>query len=262
MLRRRTLASLLSSGFPVLAPSLARAQSEADRELASGGRLRVLAFLNPPVLRRRADGTFEGVTVDVAGFVAGRLGATIEIETRPSPAALIAALAGDDWDLAFGPRTLAPQSARWAGDLVLLDNQVIAAPGVEIDSMQALDRPGQRLAVVAGGGSERRLGEILRHTVLVQMPDVATAVAALAQRQVDAYAGNGESVARVAETVAGTRIVPGSIFFSVHFAAAIPLARSTGALARAEALLAEARQAGLVTRAIQRDSLRGVRPAP
>jgi polar amino acid transport system substrate-binding protein len=255
MHRRRTLAAFLAASFPLAAPSLVKAQ-----ELVAGGRLRVVGFLNSAVLRRGADGRFEGLTADVAGLVASRLGATPEVAALPNPGAFADALAGNDWDLALGPRVTAPGAAHWAGDLMLLDSQVVAAAGVEIAGLEALDRPGLRLAVVAGGPPERHFGAILRQATLVRMPSVEVAMAALAQRQVDAYAGNGDVAARAADTIAGARVVPG-IFQTIEYAAGIPLSRSAAARARFAELLAEVRQAGLVAKAIERDRIRGTRVA-
>lgn len=260
MRRRATLAAALAAASSFGLPSRARAQA-APQELAPDGRLRIVSFLNPPVLRRRADGGFEGLTVDVGGFLAARLGATMQVVPVPSPGAFAAAVEGSDWDLALGPRATAPAAAHWAGDLMLLDSTVVAAPGVEIAGLAALDRPGLRLGVVAGGPPERHFSGILRQATLVQMPSVEAAIAALAQRQVDAYAANGDIAARAAETVAGASIVPDSNFMTNAYAAGIPLSRSAAARAAFAELLAEARRAELVAKAIERDRLRGVRVA-
>jgi polar amino acid transport system substrate-binding protein len=259
MRRRATLAAALAAGLPVLAP--ARAQAPADREIAPDGRLRVVGFVNPAALRRRADGGFDGLTVDIGDFLASRLGATAQVLGMPNPGAFAAALGGQEWDLALGPRVTAPGAAHWAGDLMLLDSNVVAAPGVEIASLEALDRPGLRLAVVAGGPPERHFSAALRQASLVQFPSVEAAIAALAQRQVDAYAANGDIAARVADTVAGARVVPGSNFVTTEYAAGIPLSRSASARSRFAELVAEVRRAELVAKAIERDRVRGVRVA-
>lgn len=261
MRRRSTLAALASACLLPALPSRPRAQPAAGQELAPAGRLRVLGFVNLAVLRRRADGGFEGLTVDVGEFVATRLGATIQIVPVPSPGAFGTAVAGSEWDLALGPRVTAPRAAHWAGDLMLLDTNVVAAPGVEIAGLAALDRPGLRLAVVTGGPPERHFSATLRQATLVQMQSVEAAIAALAQRQVDAYAANGDIAARVAETVAGARVVPDSNFVTTEYAAGIPLSRSVTAQARFAEVLAEVRRESLVAKAIARDRLRGVRVA-
>jgi polar amino acid transport system substrate-binding protein len=260
MRRRTVLASLLAAGSPTYVPFFARAQTAADRELAPDGRLRVVCFLNPPTLRRRADGAHEGLTMDVGTFVAGRIGATVEIAALPGPAAFAAALAGESWDLGLGPRAIAAGSAHWGGDLMLLDNQVVVRPEVEVASLEALDRPGLRLAVVVGGPPESHFTAALKQATLVRAQTIPEAIATLAEGRADAYAANGENAARAMETVAGARLVPGS-FLTIQYAAGIPLSRSATARARLAELLAEVRQANLVSRAIERDRLRGTRVA-
>jgi polar amino acid transport system substrate-binding protein len=244
-----------------MSPLRGLAQSAGPAELAPGGRLRVLGFTNPAVLRVRAGGGFEGLTVDVGAFVAARLGATLQVVPVPSPTAFAAAVTAGDWDLALGPRAAAPNAAQWAGDLMLLDSAVVAAPGVEIAGLAALDRPGLRLAAVAGGPPERHFAAALRQATVVPMPNVEAAFAALAQRQVDAYAANGDVAARAVDAVPGARFVPDSNFLTNEYAAGIPLSRPAAARDRFAALLAEVRQAGLVATAIERDRLRGVRVA-
>lgn len=260
MRRRTVLASLLAVGSQAFVPFVARAQTAADRELAPDGRLRVVGFLNPQIVRRRADGAFEGLSMDVGTFVAGRLGATMQIAVLPNPGAFGTALAGSEWDLALGTRELGGDNVHWGGDLLLSDNQVVVRPGVEVASIDALDRPGLRLAVVVGGPPDRHFTAALKQATVVRTQTVPEAIAAFVEGRADAYASNGENAGRAMDTVAGARLLPGT-FLTVQYAAGIPPSRSAAARARLADLLVEVRQANLVARAIERDRLRGTRIA-
>src|ERR1700742_4644496 len=83
----------------LLLPLTASAQDSLKAEIAPGGKLRV-ALIGVRVLG--------GVGEPVGKFLAERLGLTFAAVTYPNPQAYEQSFAAPAWDIAIGPRVLAP----------------------------------------------------------------------------------------------------------------------------------------------------------
>jgi polar amino acid transport system substrate-binding protein len=78
-------------------------QTSPAAEIAPGGKLRV-GMIAITVLG--------GVAEPVAGFVGQKLGAAVEPVMYPSPDAYLQSFGKGEWDIAIGPRVLAPLTKR------------------------------------------------------------------------------------------------------------------------------------------------------
>src|SRR5215475_10015937 len=105
----------------MLLPMTAAAQDSLKTEIAPGGKLRV-ALIGVRVLG--------GVGEPVGKFIAERLGLPFEAITYPNPQAYEESFAAPAWDVAIGPRVLAPaDKADVTADAWLIELLYLAAAG-------------------------------------------------------------------------------------------------------------------------------------
>jgi hypothetical protein len=153
--------------------------------------------------------------------------------------------------------------ARNASEIVML---TLRMPGVD----EAPPRPRiygrcrRRSAEDQGRRLRERLGQPVpqadvKFAELVLGPgSVASEVEQLGTGKVDVYGANTNNLLLVAERLPGATFVPGA-FFTVHFAVAMPKARSPAAKERLAAIVNDATTTGLLQNAIQKAGLKGVR---
>jgi polar amino acid transport system substrate-binding protein len=90
---------------------------------------------------------------------------------------------------------------------------------------------------------------------------VGGGVEALRSGKADVWAASASNVQQVAGNLPGAKIVPGA-FMSDRSMLAVPKGRSAEAQAKIAEIATEAKQTGVVQKAIDKLNLTGVRPAP
>jgi hypothetical protein len=133
MKRLSTIVAVLvvSLGLPILV--LGRAQSGLTSEIAPLGKIRI-ATIGIEVVG--------GVAQPVGEFIANRLGLPFEPIVYVTPEAWAESFGKGEWDLAIGPRAVAPEGkADVISDLWLVDLIYLAAPGQEFADTTQTDRP-------------------------------------------------------------------------------------------------------------------------
>ena len=112
---------LLSIALVACLSDAAFGQTPSVSEIAPGGKLRV-GMIAITVLG--------GVAEPVARFIGQKLGAAVEPVMYPSPDAYLQSFGKGEWDIAIGPRVLAPaDKADSTEDLWVISLIYIAAPG-------------------------------------------------------------------------------------------------------------------------------------
>ena len=228
-------------------------QISSASEIAPGGRLRV-GMIAITVLG--------GVAEPVAGFVGQKLGATVEPVMYPNPEAYLQSFGKGEWDIAIGPRVLAPADKvdstenLWAISLVY-----IAAPGTEFPDVASVDKAGVKIGTIRGAPSDRVLTREIKAAEIVRIPlsptIAADAADLLRSGKANVFGADAGVGYPVAADLTGAKIVPGA-FGTVLVAAALPKGRPPAALALLATLFDEARQTGVVQKAIEAKGLKGV----
>jgi ABC-type amino acid transport substrate-binding protein len=246
------LAALLL--FP---PVTASAQDMLTAEIAPGGKLRV-ALIGVSVLG--------GVGEPVGRFLAGRLGLPFEAVTYRSPQAYEESFAAPAWDVAIGPRVLAPvDEADVTSDAWLIELLYLAAPGHSFAGVREVDHAGIRIGTIQNSPSDRFLSHTLKSAALVRLPlspkFPTDAIDMLRNGSADVFGADPGLIAAISGGYPEGKIVPG-VFNTVRVAVALPKGRSAAAQARMADLLAEAKRTGVVQKAIEQAGLKtGVRVA-
>lgn len=233
-------------------------------EIAPSGTLRpALIGSNPVLVTRRADGTVGDVSVELAKWIAEKLGVSFESVVYPDTDSYAKSFGTGQWDIAIGPRTpVAESHSDFSPDFMLVDNIYVAAPGREFADAREVDRPGVKIAVVLNGAPDQFLSRTLKSAELVRISGGSEAmIEALRTGKADVYGSNAENVHKVAGGLPGAKIVPGA-FRSVRMAVAFPKARSAAAKNKIAEIVNAAKAAGLIQKSIEEAGLKGVRVAP
>jgi polar amino acid transport system substrate-binding protein len=180
----------------------------------------------------------------------------------PSPDAYLQSFGKGEWDIAIGPRTLAPaDKSNSTADLWVISLVYVAAPGKQFPDVTSVDKAGVKIGTIRGAPSDRVLTREIKAAEIVRIP-LSPAIAAdaaelLRSGKADVFGADSGVGYPAAEALPGAKIVPGT-FATVRVAAALPKARSAAAQAALAAVVEEAKQTGVVQTAIDAKGLKGV----
>jgi polar amino acid transport system substrate-binding protein len=257
---RQTLLSI-ALAVATLASDEVFAQGAIDAEIAPTGKLRYgLNATNAALSARAPDGGVSGISIDLGKFIAGRLGAAFEPVVYATTGDFTRSFDKGEWDITVvGTSPGAKERLSFTPDILLVDYVYLAGPGRVFAGFADVDRPGIKVGASENGSGSQFLSRTLKFAELVLAPgSVANEVELLGTGKVDVYGANTNNLLLVAERLPGAKFVSGA-FFTVHFAAAMPKARSPAAQERLAAIVKDATTTGLLQNAIQKAGLRGVR---
>jgi len=235
---------------------VAYAQTAPASEIAPGGKLRV-GMIAITVLG--------GVAEPVARFIGQKLDVAVEPVMYPNPDAYQQSFGKGEWDIAIGPRVLAPaDKADSTADLWVISLVYVAAPGKQFPDIASVDKAGVKIGTIRGAPSDRVLTREIKAAEIVRIPlsptIAADAADLLRSGKADVFGADSGVGYPAAEVLPGAKIIPG-VFAMVRVAAALPKGRSAAAQAALAALLEEAKQTGVVQKAIDAKGLKGVNVA-
>jgi polar amino acid transport system substrate-binding protein len=262
-MRQRLLSVALAVATPATGEVFAQAlaQGTIDAEIAPMGKLRYgLNAANAALSARAPDGSVSGISIDLGKFIAGRLGAAFEPVVYASTGDFTRSFDRGDWDITVvGTSPAAKEKFSFTPDILLVAYVYLARPGRAFADVADVDRPGVKVGASENGSGSQFLRRTLKSAELMLGPgSVASEVELLGTGKVDVYGSNTNNLLLVAERLPGAAFVPGA-FFTVHFAVAMPKARSPAAQRRLGAIVKDATATGLLQSAIQNAGLKGVR---
>lgn len=226
-------------------------ETTALRGLVRHGALRVAINLGNPVLAQRdpETGALGGVSVALARELARRLACRLELKPYDAAGEVTADRRRDGWDIAF--LAVDPQRAAeiaFTPPYVTIEGVCLVAPGVEGDSLEALDRPGVRIAVGRGAAYELYLGRTVARAELVRFDTSAAALAGFVEQGLEAAAGVRQPVAAFAARHPSTRLVEPAFMRIAQAMAMAP--GDPAALAALTRFLETMKAEGVVARAL------------
>src|SRR5262249_10987339 len=203
-----------------------------------------------------------GVAEPVARFIAQKLGVAFEPVMYPNPEAYLQSFGKGEWDIAIGPRVLAPaDKADLTADLWVVSLVYVAAPGKKFPDTGSVDKPGVKIGTIRGAPSDRVLTREIKSAQIIRIPlsppILADAAELLRSGKADVFGADAGVGYPAAKALRGAKIVPGA-FALVRVAAALPKGRSAAAQALLATLAKEAWETGVVARAIDAKGLEGV----
>jgi polar amino acid transport system substrate-binding protein len=244
---------LLSAALLAGLSAAAFGQAAPTSEIAPDGRLRV-GMIAITVLG--------GVAQPIARFIGQKLGTAVEPVMYPSPEAYRQSFGKGEWDIAIGPRVLAPaDKADSTADLWVISLVYVAAPGKQFPDIASVDKTGVKIGTIRGAPSDRVLTREVKAAEIVRIPlsptIAADAAELLRSGKVDVFGADSGVGYPAAEALPGAKVVPGA-FAMVRVAAALPKDRSAAAQTALAILVDEAKQSGVVQSAIDAKGLKGV----
>jgi polar amino acid transport system substrate-binding protein len=150
---------------------------------------------------------------------------------------------------------------RTTADLWIISLVFVAAPGKQFPDIASVDRAGVRIGTIRGAPSDRVLTRETKAAEIVRIPlsptIMADAAELLRSGKADVFGADCGVGYPAAEALPGAKIVAGA-FGTVRVAAALPKGRSAAAQVTLATLVDEARQTGVVRKAIDLKGLKGV----
>ena len=221
-------------------------------ELASTGAVRIGVVYAPAV------STFfvtvddvevpRGVTVELGRALAGSLGSVPVFVAFPNSGELTAALEKADIDVAFLPvDEERRQRIAFGPAYFLLESTALVRSDTDVQAVGDLDRPGVRVAGIAGTTTIRRAEHVLASATVTPVTSVGEAMDQLLQGCVDAVVLSRDVLATYVALVPGSRILAGHLHVT-GIAIAVPKGRPA-ALRFASRFLERAKASGVVRRA-------------
>jgi polar amino acid transport system substrate-binding protein len=231
-------------------------QTAYNSEIATGGKLRC------GMIAIRVLG---GVAHPVCKFIADKLGVSIEPVMYTNPDDYAQSFGKGNWDIAIGPRVLAPaDKSDVTSDLWLIPLIYVAAPNHEFVDASQVDRPGVKIGAIQGSPSDKFLSHTIKSATILRIPlsahISADAAEMLKSGKADVFGADSGVSYPAADGLPGAKIVPGA-FNIVRVAVALPKGRSQSAQDKLAELVAEAKRTGVVQKAIDQEGLKGVRVA-
>ena len=179
--------------------------------------------------------------------------------TYPNPKAFEESFAAPAWDVAIGPRVLAPaDKADVTPDAWLIELLYLATPGHTFVAVGEIDRTGVKVGTIQNSPSDRFLSHTLKFATLVRLPlspkFPADAIEMLRNGTADVFGADSGLIAAISGGYPEGKIVPGA-FNTVRVAFALPKGRSAAAQAWLSELLSEPKRTGVVQKAIEQAGL-------
>jgi len=232
--------------------------------LAPSGRLRASINLGNPILAGTdpATGRARGVSVDLAGELARRLGVPLETIEFPAAAKSVDAVTGGVADVGFfAIDPLRGAEIAFTDAYLLIEGAYLVRADSPCRANEDVDRAGTRVVVGKGSAYDLFLTRELKQATFARVPGAAEVVQTLRERGADVAGGIRQVLLEVAERDAGLRVLPGR-FMVIRQAMGLARTRGPAAEAALRAFVEDMKASGFVAEAMRRHAVAGATPAP
>lgn len=192
--------------------------------LAPGGTLRAGINLSNFLLvsARTEDGGPAGVSPDMAGAMADRLGVGLRLVPYASPALLADAAGRDEWDIGLiGAEPQRAETIAFTAPYAQIEATYLVPAGSQLNTIDAVDAPGIRIAVTGGTAYGLWLDRNIRQAELVRTATMDETFTDFSARGLDALAGLRMRLLADAQRLPGSRLLDGR-FMAVQQAIGVP----------------------------------------
>lgn len=229
-------------------------------DLRHAGRIGVALYV-PQYRKDPVTGELSGWPIDLVNTLGERIGVPGVPVEHPNPAdALVSVISGACDAAIIGIEAERATKLDYTPPLVEADYTLLAPAGSPYQSLADADRAGIRIAAVRHHASTIALAKIIKQATLVDADTPADTFAIFQSGKADLFASLREVLCHHAERLPGARLFKGRYGFNP-----IGMAVAKGQAARLaylRAFVEDAKASGLVQRAIDRASWRGIRVAP
>ncbi|HUA77080.1 MAG TPA: transporter substrate-binding domain-containing protein [Acetobacteraceae bacterium] len=236
---------------------------ELIAELAPTGVLRAGINLSNFLLvtGKSAAGDPVGVSPDMAGEVAKRLGVAVRYLPFPSPGELADQAGKDVWDIGLiGAEPQRAETIAFSAAYAEIEATYLVPAGSRLETIADVDAPGVRISVTGRSAYGLWLERNIKHATLVRTDSLDSSFEKFVDERLDALAGLRPRLLSDVEKLPGARILEGK-FSSVQQAIGTAKKNAAGAAFLA-GFVEEAKSSGLVARLIEKHKVRGLSVAP
>lgn len=213
------------------------------------------------VTGRGPAGEPDGVSPGMARAIADRLGVPVHYVPYPRPGELADAAGTGAWDIGLiGAEPQRAEKISFTAAYAEIEATYMVPPGSPITSLDAVDRPGVRIAVAARAAYDLWLERNIRHATLLRAEGLDGALDLYLRDGLDVLAGLRPRLLTDVDKQPGARILDGR-FTAVQQAIGTARANAAAAAFLAE-FVEEAKRSGLVASLIAKHKVRGLSVAP
>jgi len=200
--------------------------TEASKELAPSGTLRVGINLGNPVLAQGTPADPRGVTVDLARELSKRIDAPIAISTFDAAGKTFEALKAGKLDLIFlAIEPVRAAEIEFTPPYVLIEGVYLVPANSLLKTVADVDRAGVRIGVNKNSAYDLFLTRTLKHAELVRGE---SGIKLFEQQKLEAAAGIRQPLTAYAKAHSEVRLIDGR-FMEIRQAMGVPKGRLAGA---------------------------------
>ena len=237
--------------------------AEERQALAPTGKLR-LAFLANNAVHASVEpltGELKGPAIDMGWALARRLGVPFETVTYKTVAEMVGSVSKNEWDvISIGINPDRLKLLEFSAPYSRIEIGILVGKNSPVTSIEGLDRPGVRIAVLERGDSDILLTPKLRQATLVRTKTIGESVELVRSERADATSALKTFLIPAAEQVPGSRILDGRITVQ-EIALAVPKGNDTASRYVAK-FVDQMKADGEVKASIERARVRGLMAAP
>ena len=197
-----------------------------------------------------------GPSSSMAAAIADKLGVPLKLIAYANPSAVAAAAGTGEWDI--GNIGAEPQRAAvmdFTAAYAEIEATYLVPPGSPIQSIDEVDRPGNRISVSKGSAYGLWLENNVQQAELIQVEGGAAAFDRFVSENMEAFAGLRPGLASESEKLPGSRILDGQ-FAAVKQAIGVNKGNDA-AYAWLKTFVEEAKASGLVASFIEKFGVQG-----
>ena len=227
------------------------------------GKLRAAINLGNPILAYRGkDGGARGVSVDLAGEFARRLGVDLELVVVDAAGKSVDVVAAEQADIGFFAIDPARgEGLRFTAPYVLIEGSYLVPAASALQDNAEVDRAGTRVGVGAGSAYDLFLTRELKNAAIERLPNAGAVRQAIRTGGIEVAAGIRQLLEGWARDEASLRMLPGH-FMVIQQAMGLPAGRGAEAAAFLAAFIEDMKASGFVGGALARHRIEGASVAP
>jgi polar amino acid transport system substrate-binding protein len=232
--------------------------------LAPTGKLRASINLGNPILANQHAQTGEpfGVSVDLAGEFAQRLGVELELVVFDTAGKSVQAVSDERADFGFfAIDPLRGETIAFTAPYVLIEGFYLVRDDSPVKGNEDVDQPDVRVAVGHGSAYDLFLTRELKAAQIVRAPSSPAVVQTFLAQGLDVAAGVKQQLEADARKTPGLRLLD-ERFMVIRQAMGLPKRRGEAAAALLCQFVEEMKASGFVAQALQRHRIVGASVAP
>lgn len=228
------------------------------------GRLRASINLGNPILANQDPVTGQpvGVSIDLAGAFAKRLGVELELVVFETAGKSVDAVKDERADIGFfAVDPLRGQEISFTAPYVLIEGSYLVREASPLKNNEEVDQAGWRVTVGARSAYDLYLTRELKHAQIVRASSSPAVVDTFMAQDLEVAAGVKQQLQADAQRIPGLRLLPGR-FMVIEQAMGTPKRRGQAAADSLRAFVEDMKASGFVADALKRHGIQGAAVAP